>query len=261
MGAPPRRAGEPENSRLPGRRRRLHQHQRRRHRREQQGAREALPDDRRPAHRGRAPGAAGGRGRGRRPGRDPGRLHHRLRPLPDRRLHRRRRGQERDHRPGHGRRRTSIPTVDTIFEIGGQDSKYISLEQRRGRRFRDEQGLRRRHRLVPRRAGREAGHQHQGRVRQPGPRLGRPPSRLGERCTVFMESDLVRHQQQGAKTRRPGRRPVLLHRHQLPQPRRRGQAGRRAHLLPGRHRLQPGRRGGLREGHRQADHRARRTTR
>ncbi len=40
-------------------------------------------------------------------------------------------------------------TVDTIFEIGGQDSKYIRLKKRCSGRFRDEQGLCRRNRLLP----------------------------------------------------------------------------------------------------------------
>ncbi len=80
--------------------------------------------------------------------------------------------------------------VDTIFEIGGQDSKFISHRERRGGGFRHERGLRRRHRLVPGGAGRKAGHQHQGRVRQAG--AGRAgPTRLGERCTVFMERDVT----------------------------------------------------------------------
>ncbi|MBI5968680.1 MAG: hypothetical protein HY882_12610 [Deltaproteobacteria bacterium] len=90
------------------------------------------------------------------------------------------------------------PDVDTIFEIGGQDSKYISLE--RGAivdfemnkvcaagtgSFLEEQaeklGL-----SIKEEFGNLA--------------LSSPsPVPLGERCTVFMESDLVHHQQRGAK--------------------------------------------------------------
>jgi len=90
------------------------------------------------------------------------------------------------------------PNVDTIFEIGGQDSKYISLE--RGAivdfemnkvcaagtgSFLEEQaeklGL-----SIKEEFGNLA--------------LSSPsPVPLGERCTVFMESDLVHHQQRGAK--------------------------------------------------------------
>jgi len=90
------------------------------------------------------------------------------------------------------------PNVDTIFEIGGQDSKYISLE--RGAivdfemnkvcaagtgSFLEEQaeklGL-----SIKEEFGTLA-------LRSPS------PISLGERCTVFMESDLVHHQQKGAK--------------------------------------------------------------
>ncbi|MDR1922722.1 MAG: acyl-CoA dehydratase activase [Candidatus Adiutrix sp.] len=88
------------------------------------------------------------------------------------------------------------PTVDTIFEIGGQDSKYISLSdgvivdfmmnkacaagtgsfleeqaEKLGLKIKDEFG--------------EAALSSQS------------PVALGERCTVFMESDLVHHQQKG----------------------------------------------------------------
>jgi len=88
--------------------------------------------------------------------------------------------------------------VDTIFEIGGQDSKYISL--RDGAivdfdmnkvcaagtgSFLEEQaeklGI-----SIKKEFGRLA--------------LGaKRPVWLGERCTVFMESDLVHHQQEGAR--------------------------------------------------------------
>ncbi|MCS6880761.1 MAG: acyl-CoA dehydratase activase [Oscillochloridaceae bacterium] len=89
------------------------------------------------------------------------------------------------------------PTVDTIFEIGGQDSKYIRLAHGAvvdfamnsacaagTGSFLEEQADRLR--ISVRREFSElafaAGH----------------PAALGERCTVFMESDLVHHQQQGA---------------------------------------------------------------
>ena len=89
------------------------------------------------------------------------------------------------------------PEVDTIFEIGGQDSKYISLENgvvvdfamnyacaAGTGSFLEEQAERLGINIVE-----EFG------------RLGlssRAPVRLGERCTVFMESDLVHYQQWGA---------------------------------------------------------------
>ncbi len=59
-----------------------------------------------------------------------------------------------------------VPEVDTILEIGGQDSKFISAAQRRHRRFRHEQDLRRGHRLVPRGAGAGDGDRHRARLRR-----------------------------------------------------------------------------------------------
>ncbi len=90
------------------------------------------------------------------------------------------------------------PEVDTIFEIGGQDSKYISLENGAivdfmmnkvcaagTGSFLEEQaeklGI-----AIKQEFGAKA--------------LAAPqPVRMGERCTVFMESDLVSHQAAGAE--------------------------------------------------------------
>ncbi|MFH2012276.1 MAG: acyl-CoA dehydratase activase [Pseudomonadota bacterium] len=89
------------------------------------------------------------------------------------------------------------PKVDTIFEIGGQDSKYIGIENSTivdfemnkvcaagTGSFLEEQaeklGI-----SIKEEFGKMA--------------LNAPsPVSLGERCTVFMESDLVHHQQRGA---------------------------------------------------------------
>lgn len=90
------------------------------------------------------------------------------------------------------------PEVDTIFEIGGQDSKYISLENGAivdfmmnkvcaagTGSFLEEQaeklGLKIKEEF--------------GRIALSAPN----PVQMGERCTVFMESDLVHHQQQGVE--------------------------------------------------------------
>ena len=90
------------------------------------------------------------------------------------------------------------PTVDTIFEIGGQDSKYISLEEgvvvdfemnhacaAGTGSFLEEQaerlGMNIKEQFASEALGSDA------------------PIRLGERCTVFMESDLLSYQQQGAE--------------------------------------------------------------
>jgi predicted CoA-substrate-specific enzyme activase len=87
--------------------------------------------------------------------------------------------------------------VDTIFELGGQDSKYIRLQDGAvvdfamnnacaagTGSFLEEQAARLRMRIE----------EEFGRVAL----SSRAPACLGERCTVFMESDLVHHQQRGA---------------------------------------------------------------
>ncbi|MCL5773103.1 MAG: acyl-CoA dehydratase activase [Firmicutes bacterium] len=89
------------------------------------------------------------------------------------------------------------PQVDTIFEIGGQDSKYISLENGAivdfemnkvcaagTGSFIEEQA----EKLSINIKGEFGNKALQSKC----------PVRLGERCTVFMESDLVYHQQKGA---------------------------------------------------------------
>jgi predicted CoA-substrate-specific enzyme activase len=89
------------------------------------------------------------------------------------------------------------PTVDTIFEIGGQDSKYISLENGAIADFEMNKVCA---------AGTGSFLEEQAE------RLGinivkefsekalaaKSPVSLGDRCTVFMETELVRHQQSGS---------------------------------------------------------------
>ncbi len=88
------------------------------------------------------------------------------------------------------------PEVDTIFEIGGQDSKYISLQNGAivdfmmnkvcaagTGSFLEEQAEKLGIAIVE-----EFGSMALATVR---------PVRMGERCTVFMESDIVHHQHQG----------------------------------------------------------------
>jgi len=90
------------------------------------------------------------------------------------------------------------PRVDTIFEIGGQDSKYIRLEDgvvvdftmnkvcaAGTGSFLEEQAERLGTRIVGEFGCRAL--------------CSNAPIHLGERCTVFMESDLNHHQQQGAE--------------------------------------------------------------
>ncbi len=89
------------------------------------------------------------------------------------------------------------PRVDTIIEIGGQDSKWIALE---GGKLKDFEM----NRVCAAGTG--------SFIMQQADRLGlcmgeefsdsafssRRPSDLGSRCTVFMESDLIHHQNNGA---------------------------------------------------------------
>ena len=91
------------------------------------------------------------------------------------------------------------PKVDTIFEIGGQDSKYISLEN----------GV-----VVDFEMNHACAAGTGSFLEEQAQRLNinidkefaqtayesRSPIKLGERCTVFMESDLLSYQQQGAQT-------------------------------------------------------------
>ena len=90
------------------------------------------------------------------------------------------------------------PAVDTIFEIGGQDSKYISIDNgvvvdfemnkvcaAGTGSFLEEQA----EKLDISIKG-EFGHLALS---------AEDPVRMGERCTVFIESDLVHHQQRGAE--------------------------------------------------------------
>lgn len=90
------------------------------------------------------------------------------------------------------------PTVDTILEIGGQDSKYIRLDNGAVVDFTMNNACA---------AGTGAFLEEQAeRLRIDLARefsdlaFSSPcPAALGERCTVFMESDIVHHQQQGAR--------------------------------------------------------------
>jgi predicted CoA-substrate-specific enzyme activase len=89
------------------------------------------------------------------------------------------------------------PRVDTIFEIGGQDSKYISLQDGAVVDFTMNKVCA---------AGTGSFLEEQAeklgiRIKGQFGRLAlssKSPARLGQRCTVFIESDLNHHQQQGA---------------------------------------------------------------
>ncbi len=91
------------------------------------------------------------------------------------------------------------PTVDTIFEIGGQDSKYISLKDKTVIDFEMNKACA---------AGTGSFLQEQAEKlninieKEFGNKAlsAKCPVGCGERCTVFMESDLVSHQRGGATT-------------------------------------------------------------
>lgn len=90
------------------------------------------------------------------------------------------------------------PQVETVFEIGGQDSKYIRLRHGAVIDFVMNSACA---------AGTGSFLEEQAdrlniSIRQDFSKLALAtdePACLGERCTVFMESDVVHHQQQGAE--------------------------------------------------------------
>ncbi len=89
------------------------------------------------------------------------------------------------------------PEVDTVFEIGGQDSKFISIDN----------GV-----VIDFEMNKVCAAGTGSFLEEQAEKLGiniveefgelaltaRKPARLGDRCTVFMESDLNSHQQKGA---------------------------------------------------------------
>ena len=89
------------------------------------------------------------------------------------------------------------PEVDTIFEIGGQDSKYISIDN----------GV-----IVDFEMNKACAAGTGSFLEEQAERLGvsikdefadlalksDKPIKMGERCTVFIESDVIHHQQGGA---------------------------------------------------------------
>lgn len=92
------------------------------------------------------------------------------------------------------------PEVDTVFEIGGQDSKYISIKDGRVVDFEMNKVCA---------AGTGSFLEEQAEklgveIEDFGPMAleSAAPVRLGERCTVFMESDVVSHQSVGTEVPR-----------------------------------------------------------
>ena len=89
------------------------------------------------------------------------------------------------------------PGVDTIFEIGGQDSKYISLENRAIVDFEMNKVCAAGTGSFLEEQAEKLGISIKGEFADLALSAQRPV-RLGERCTVFMESDLVGQQSRGA---------------------------------------------------------------
>jgi len=91
------------------------------------------------------------------------------------------------------------PDADTVFEIGGQDAKFIRMEGGRPRRFEMNRacaagtGA-----FLEEQCARLGVDPHDGFERAALAAFAPVP--LGSRCTVFMDSDLVHHLQQGAST-------------------------------------------------------------
>ncbi len=145
------------------------------------------------------------------------------------------------------------PEVDTIFEIGGQDSKYISIDN----------GV-----IVDFEMNKACAAGTGSFLEEQAERLGisiknefselalgaKNPTRMGERCTVFIESDVVHHQQAGSKMDDIVAGLCYSIVTQLPEQGRRRQKGGEEDLLSGRDRVQQGRGRRFRKGLRQADH-------
>ena len=91
------------------------------------------------------------------------------------------------------------PKVDTIFEIGGQDSKYISLENGVVVDFEMNHACAAGTGSFLEEQAQRLGINIKNEFAQLALSSG-APIKLGERCTVFMESDLLNYQQQGAQT-------------------------------------------------------------
>ncbi len=88
------------------------------------------------------------------------------------------------------------PEVDTIFEIGGQDSKYISLKDGAIVDFMMNKVCAAGTGSFLEEQAEKLGIQIKGEFGDRALRAEKPV-RMGERCTVFMESDLVSHQAAG----------------------------------------------------------------
>ena len=132
-----------------------------------------------------------------------------------------------------------VPDVDTIFEIGGQDAKYISLQDGTIVDF-----------AMNKVCAAGTGSFLEEQAEKLGIKIdqefgnlalaSKRPIDLGERCTVFMESQLNYHKLKGAPKEDLVSRPRVLRGQELRHQGGRGPAHRQPHPLPGRRRLSTG---------------------
>lgn len=131
------------------------------------------------------------------------------------------------------------PEVDTIFEIGGQDSKYVRLENGLVKDF-----------TMNKACAAGTGSFLEEQAEKLGISIKRDFARLalaaehpvdcGEQCTVFIDSEVVRHQQRGTPVSDIAGGLGLQHRHQLPAQGRGKTARGRSYPVSGRGGLQYG---------------------
>ena len=149
----------------------------------------------------------------------------------------------------------SMHAVDTIFEIGGQDSKFISMHNGMVVDFTMNEACAAGTGSFLEEQAEKLGISIKEEFARAGAGVHRP-ARLGERCTVFMERDVTGSDAQGRGSGRPGGGPRVLGGLNYLNRVVRGRKIGKVHLLPGRHGLQRRRGRGVFADPRQADHRA-----
>ena len=161
------------------------------------------------------------------------------------------------HKTGsmHVCKQMGMEPVDTIFEIGGQDSKFIRIDKGVVVDFTMNEACA---------AGTGSFLEEQAEklgisIKEEFAQLAlasASPARLGERCTVFMERDVTGLMHKGAEVGDLCGGPGVFGGAQLPEPRGARAQDRQRDLLPGRHGLQRRRGGRLFADPGQAHHRA-----
>ena len=143
--------------------------------------------------------------------------------------------------------------VDTIFEIGGQDSKFISIENGVVVDFAMNEACAAGTGSFLEEQAEKLGISIKGEFARLA--LGaQRPTRLGERCTVFMERDVTGWMHKGETVPQPGGRPGVLDRAELSESRGARAQDRQGDLLPGRNGVQRRGDGGVRQPAGKEDH-------